>query len=75
MGWRVLATPREGLRYDLAPCESTGEALGMAAKKWTRWALVVMQDQHTRFQKYSAREIRALPRGNPVGLTTAAVAA
>ena len=27
------------------------------------------------FQKYSAREIRALPRGNPVGLTTAAAAA
>ena len=24
MGWRVLATPREGLRYDLAPGESQG---------------------------------------------------
>jgi hypothetical protein len=47
----------------------------MAAKKWKRWALVVVQDQHARFQKYSAREIRALSRGNPVGLTTAAAAA
>jgi hypothetical protein len=37
--------------------------------------VVVVRRQIAGFQKYSARGIRALPRGNPVGLTTAAVAA